>query len=404
MALTTYIGIGFSTQKNPLEAAKIASFQAKKQIRQKKPNLVIVFTSVHFQGKNLLEGISYVFGGNVNIIGCTGSGIITESGLHKYGIAIMAIYSTKIKFGISLIKEVNKDSPQESGEKFAHSALKNLGAKSRGIGLILSDGLIEKGSELLWGIKNVLGRSFPIIGGSAADNLRFFKTYQYFNRETLNNALVGTILSGEGTFGYGLKHGWQPLGRFHTVTQSYGNIIKSIEDKPAIEIYKDYFKKSLEEIKSLIIQISILYPLGIYLSDEEEYLLRNIIRVDSNGGIVCQGDIPGGSQIRIMMGTKESALQATKQASWEAKNALKDTPVLGAIVFESVSRIKLLGHRINEEVDIIKNVLGNNTPFIGVCTYGEQAPLKSLEYRGESHFHNEAIAILTIGERRVVVD
>jgi len=403
MIKTTHIGTGFSAHNNPLEAAKIASQQAKKETHQQNPNLVIVFTSVHFQSKKLLEGIYYVFGQDVNILGCTGSGIITESGVHKYGVAIMAIYSTKIHFGISAIQKINKDNPRESGEKFARSALKKLGTTTREIGLIFSDGLIEKGSELLMGIKDVLGRSFPIIGGSAADNMHFSKTYQYFNREILNNALIGTILSGEAVFGYGLRHGWKPLGRPHTVTQSSGNILKKIEGEPAVEIYKNYFKKSLEEIKSLLMQISILYPLGIYLSGEEEYLLRNVIRIDADGGIVCQGDIPEGSEIRIMMGTQESALSAAKQAAWEAKNVLKDIPIQGAIIFESVSRINLLGHRVNEEINIIKSILGESTPIVGVCTFGEQAPLRSLEYHGESHFHNETVAILTIGEHSVIL-
>jgi hypothetical protein len=397
----TFIGTGFSAQKNPFEAAKTASIQAQKEIHQQKPHLVIVFTSIHFQGKQLLDGISYVFGQEVNILGCTGSGVITESGVYKYGVAIMAIYSTAIKFSMGAIKEINKNNPRESGAQFARSTLKSLGTMTREICLILSDGLTEKGSELLLGIKDVLGRSFPIIGGSAADNLLFSKTYQYYNREVLNNALIGIILSGEGVFGYGLKHGWQPLGRPHTVTRSLGNIIKKIEDEPAIEIYKDYFKKNSNEIKSLLMQISILYPLGIYLSDEEEYLLRNVAKIESDGGIVCQGDIPEGSQVRIMMGTQDSALQAAKQAAREARNALKNTVPLGAIIFESVSRIKLLGYRTNEEINTIKNVLGG-APFIGVCTFGEQAPLKSLEYHGESRFHNETIAILTIGEHHRV--
>ena len=403
MTETTYIGVGFSAQKDPLEAAKEASIQSQKQIHQQKPNLVIVFSSIHFKDKNLLEGIYYVFGPATNLLGCTGYGVITESGVYKYGVVVMAIYSKKIKFGIGSIREINKTNPRESGEKFARLALKDLSATTRGIGLIFSDGLTEKGSDLLLGIKEVLGRSFPIIGGSAADNLQFKKTYQYFNREILNNALIGTILSGEGNFGYGLKHGWKPLGKTHIVTQSSGNVVKRIEDRPAVELYKSYFKKNLDEIRSLITQISVLYPLGIYLSEEEEYLLRNVIQIENNGDLVCQTDIPQGSQIRIMMGTKESALQAAKQAAWEAKNALKGTPLLGAIVFESVSRISLLGYRINEEINIIKNILGKNVPFIGVCTFGEQAPLKSLEYHGESHFHNETIAILTIGERRVLV-
>jgi hypothetical protein len=396
---TTYIGTGLSTHKDPFEAAKEACFQAKKQIQNKKPNLVIVFSSIHFAHPNLSEGVCSVFGEDTNILGCSGYGVISSSGMHKYGVAVMAIYSTKIKFGFDCIQEIYTDTARQAGEKFARTALKNLPDKSREIALIFSDGLIEKGSEILSGMKDVLGRSFPIIGASSADNLHFTKTYQYFNKEILNKSLVGTILSGEGSFGYGLKHGWQPLGRSHRVTKSLGNIIEKIDDQPAIEIYKDYLKKDIKEIKFLLTEISILYPLGIYLSDEEEYLLRNMIHINNDGSLICQGDVPEKSELRIMMGTKESALAAAKQAAHQAQDKLFNCRLVGAIIFESVSRVKLFGYKVSDEINTIKNVLGENTPLIGVCTFGEQAPLKSLEYHGESHFHNETVAILTIGER-----
>jgi len=36
--------------------------------------------------------------------------------------------------------------------------------------------------------------------------------------------------------------------------------------------------------------------------------------------------------------------------------------------------------------------------MLGISTFGEQAPLKSLEYYGSTYFHNETLAILAIGE------
>jgi hypothetical protein len=99
-----------------------------------------------------------------------------------------------------------------------------------------------------------------------------------------------------------------------------------------------------------------------------------------------------------MMGTKDSAIMAARQAAQEAKDKLFKSYLIGAIIFESVSRVKLFGYKVDEEIKNIKDALGANIPIAGVCTFGEQAPLKSLEYRGESHFHNETVAILTIGE------
>jgi len=101
-----------------------------------------------------------------------------------------------------------------------------------------------------------------------------------------------------------------------------------------------------------------------------------------------------------MMGTKETALRAAAQAAEELKRTSgKHKPPKFAIIFDSFSRNRLLGRSAKDEIDVIKNILGDDIPFIGFYTYGEQAPLSALDYRGQSHFHNESIVILGIGEQ-----
>jgi len=48
-------------------------------------------------------------------------------------------------------------------------------------------------------------------------------------------------------------------------------------------------------------------------------------------------------------------------------------------------------------LEIIKEKLGKDTPIIGIYTYGEQAPLRAVNYQGRGYFHNQTIAILGIG-------
>ena len=67
-----------------------------------------------------------------------------------------------------------------------------------------------------------------------------------------------------------------------------------------------------------------------------------------------------------------------------------------AFVFDSVSRYILLGRQANKELEIIKEGLGNDTPIIGIYTYGEQAPLRAIKYQGKTYFHNQTITILGI--------
>jgi hypothetical protein len=152
-------------------------------------------------------------------------------------------------------------------------------------------------------------------------------------------------------------------------------------------------------LKKDLKHISTLYPIGIYLPGEEEYLLRNILSIEENGSIALQGDIPQESTVRLMIGTKESCLTATHQAVDEVKRAFLHRTVDLALVFDSASRYTLLGRQASQELRIIKERLGEDIPVIGMYTYGEQAPLRSIDYLGRTYFHNQTITILAIGSR-----
>ena len=94
--------------------------------------------------------------------------------------------------------------------------------------------------------------------------------------------------------------------------------------------------------------------------------------------------------------TKESCLQATQQAAEEVKIGLRNQPPNFILVFDSISRYILLGRQAHREIEIIKESLGQDTPLLGIYTYGEQAPLKAIGYHGRAYFHNQTVAILAI--------
>jgi hypothetical protein len=219
------------------------------------------------------------------------------------------------------------------------------------------------------------------------------------------DSAVGMLLGGKLSFGLGIKHGWRPLGKPRTVTKSKGNIVYEIDNNPAVKIYEDYFGKSLDELRKEIRRISILYPIGIFLPGEKEYLLRNTLSIENDGALRFQGNVIEGSLIRLMIGTKESCLKATQEAVDEVKRDLlianlefkKREMNKFVLVFDSVSRYLLLKRDAEKELEIIKEGVGDNTPIMGIYTYGEQAPLMATSYQGHAYFHNQTIAVLAIG-------
>jgi hypothetical protein len=152
----------------------------------------------------------------------------------------------------------------------------------------------------------------------------------------------------------------------------------------------------LARLRKELKRVSILYPLGVNFA-EGEYFLRNILSIEDNGALVFQGNIPEGSAIRMMIGTKESCLDATRQAVEEAKRGLGNAPCNFVLVFDSVSRHILLGRQAGKELEILREGFGRNTPLVGIYTYGEEAPLGAINYQGKAYFHNQSIAVLGIG-------
>jgi hypothetical protein len=400
------IGVGLSTQREPVAAAREATRLAAINIHSSKVDLAIVFSSADLACAALLKTIHAALKSRVPIIGCSSAGIISNEGIFKHGLVVMLLdFPPNAYFNIACVKDIQRVGAFNAGKEMGDRLLHGFRNIHRDFSVIFSDGLMDEASNLISGLQEKLGRSFPLVGASASDNMQFLRTYIYFNEEVLTDSAVGILLGGKLSFGLGIKHGWKPLGKPRTITKGEGNIIQKIDGEPAAKIYEEYLACGLPQLQKEIRRISTLYPIGLYLPGEQEYLLRNVLSIEGNGSMRLQGNVVEGAAVRLMIGTKESCLNATLQAMNEAKKILfapivemTKTEIKNFVfVFDSVSRYMLLRRDASRELEIIKEGFGRNTPIIGLYTYGEQAPLKAVSYQGQAHFHNQTIAILNIG-------
>ncbi|MDD5246678.1 MAG: FIST N-terminal domain-containing protein [Candidatus Omnitrophica bacterium] len=392
-----YAGLGLSTEKDPVRAAQEAVHQAKTSFHSEKVSLAIVFCSTDLSHSTLLKTIS-IHLENTPIIGCSGAAIISSYGITKHGIVILLLgFPEDVFCNTGHVREIGTKTSLVAGQELGEKLIYGFQNVRRDLSIIFSDGLIKEGSNLIHGLQLRLGYSFPLIGASASDNMHFSRTCLHFNQTVFNDGACGLLLGGKVRFGLGVKHGWQPLGKLRKVTRSKDNVVYQIDGAPAVRLYEEYFAYNIAELKKELKHISVLYPIGIYLSGEKEYLLRNIIAIEEDGSLVFQGDVPENSDIRLMIGTKESCLDAAKQALSEAKNRLTGYDIYFILVFDSISRYILLGRNAFKELEAIKEVMGREIPIIGFYTFGEQAPLTAINYRGRSYFHNQTFTVLAIG-------
>ena len=400
--MAMYAGVGLSKDKDSYQAGYEACKLAMKECGQN-PDLTIVFSSVSFNQDDVVRGVREA-SNNAQLVGCTDAGEITNDGPAKNSVAVMAIASKDIVFHTGLGKNV-KQGAKEAGEAVAREVKEKAGGSETLRSFIMfPDVLTGNGAEIVRGVLNVLGIHFPVIGGAAGDDFLFEKTYEYRDDEVVSGAVAGVGISGKFVMGAGVRHGWMPIGTSMKVTKSEGSVVYELDHKPAVSIYEDYFGKKAEELKKEpLARMAITYPLGIKLEGLDEYLIRDPITVGKIGEITCAAEIPQGSEIRLMIGSKEKAVEAAQEA---AKKLMKDFEQEGAkpklvLMFNCIAREKLFGQKANDEIQAVMEIIGKEVPLLGFYTYGEQAPvggeIHNLE-KCNSRFYNETVVMFAIGE------
>jgi len=389
-------GVGRSNNPDAIKAGAEACRIALDKVGNK-ADLIVVFSTVAYDQKKMLAGVRSV-SKEVLLVGCSDSGEITGEGPVSKHVAAMALSSDTISFTVGVGEGTDKDS-----HKAGVMAAKEVKKKAEGeisLFTMLLDGLAENGAAAVRGVQEVFGKNFPIIGGSAGDDFLFQKTYEYCNDQVLTNAVVGIGFSGKFSFGAGVRHGWEPIGLPMKVTKAKGGKLIEVNNRPALSIYEDYFGKKAEElIKEPIARMAYTYPLGMSVEGSPELLIRDVVIATKKGEITCAAEIPEGSEIRLMLGDFDKAIQSAKEAAKGALTQLKGVKPKVIFVFDCMARNKLLGARIGEEITAIQEVLGKGVPLIGFYTYGEQAPLGGVLGPGcFSVFHNETIVLMALGE------
>ena len=399
--MAIYAGVGLSKQQDAYQAGYEACKQAIEKSGSKKPDLTVVFSSVSFEQAEVLKGVREA-SNNASLIGCTDAGEITNEGPSKNSVGVMAIASDQINFYVGLGKDVKKGA-REAGRAVAKE-IKEKAKEPLKAFIMFPDVLTGNGADIVRGVLDVLGEHFPVVGGAAGDDFLFQKTYEYRDGEVVSGAVGGVGLAGKFSMGAGVRHGWIPIGVPMKVTKSEGSVVHELDGRPALSIYEDYFGDKAGDLrKEPLARMAITYPLGIKLPGMEEYLIRDPITVDEKGAITCAAEIPEGSEIRLMIGSKEKAVEDAEDA---ARKLTRDFEKAGTrpklvLMFNCIAREKLFAQKANDEIQAVMNIIGQDVPLLGFYTYGEQAPIG-----GEVHdlekcsprFYNETVVMFAIGE------
>jgi hypothetical protein len=326
---------------------------------------------------------------NAVLTGCSTAGEISDVEVSDNSATVVAVafdYTT-VK-GIT-VKIGEPRSIRNVGEAIAKAL---LGPDLSHV-FILSEGTTVNGSELVAGLTDNLPKNVGVTGGLAGDGAEFANTLVVDERGAHSGVVRAVGLYGQRlVVGYGSRGGWDTFGPERLITRSEGNVLYELDHKPALEVYRAY----LGEYAAGLPATGLLFPLAIRSRDGTPSLVRTLLAVDEEvGSLTFAGDLPMGGKARLMKSNFDRLVEGASRAASEARDRMKDIPAELSILISCVGRKLMLIQRIEEEVEVVREVVGDRPLLTGFYSYGEVCPHPS---GGAAVLHNQTMTITSFAE------
>jgi hypothetical protein len=259
--------------------------------------------------------------------------------------------------------------------------------------LILSDGSLVNGSELLKGITSQVDKKVLITGGLAGDGPDFKSTLLGLNEQPSQGNIVAIGFYGNSLrVTHGSQGGWDIFGLEKTVTKSSSNVLFEIDNQNALDLYKTYLGDQSENLPGA----ALLFPLSVIIPDTKTPVVRTILSInEEEKSMTFAGDIPVGSKVRFMKANFTKLTLAASEAAKLTAPAKDEYPDFSLLI-SCVGRKLILGEKTEEEVKVINETFKNKTVISGYYSYGEISPFND---GGNCQLHNQTMTITSFFEK-----
>ncbi len=351
------------------------------------PNLVLVFGQTSaLLNDNLMTGLNQQFPNVITAI-CSTAGEIVQTKVDD-AVSITAIEFEKTPVIANEVNIKNFQTSREAGKTLAAQ----FESKDLNYVLILSDGMLVNGSDLVLGLNDVFGNKVKITGGLAGDADKFLNTKVGLNKAPTDGNIIAIGFYGTAlTVGHGSDGGWDVFGPAKIITKSNGNILHEINHKNAYDLYVEYLGKYADDLPGS----ALLFPLALKVENSDVPLVRTILSVDKvNKTMTFAGDMPENTSVRFMTANFDNLIDAAGNAAKFAQLSLVK-PVEFALLISCVGRRIVLEKRIEEEIEEVASILKEDVSISGFYSYGELSPLPGEQ---ECRLHNQTMTITTFSE------
>ena len=366
------IKVGYS---NIADAFEAGAETARKASEGLKPKAGLLFNSVAYDQKKLMEGTKSV--ADYDIVGCTSSaGLITPDGymIDENGVAGMMTFDDE-NLTVACYGMPKKKNARETGRQVALKALEKAGIDYAPDYFFMS---AAPGAEedYIKGIQDVIGR-VPCFGGSAADNTVEGKWSLFYNNEIFNDGVVVAFFYTEKEITTEYTGAYNETDNVGIITEVKDNrTLCKIDGVSALKKYAEWIGSTPQELKgSNLLSASITKPLGVKSPLGGLTVIRHPMFGDDMNTKTVEDDVMNignnlveKTAIIQMEATVDELIDSTGKTLKALKK--KSPESAGYLLVHCGGRRLGIGARMTEVYEQLKKEAGD-TPFLVVFTFGE---------------------------------
>lgn len=231
--------------------------------------------------------------------------------------------------------------------------------------------------QIIESLTTDLGAAFLVGGLASAGN----PEYQVQIAGGLcEDGLSGVLFSSQVPVVSGLTQGCTPLGAKHTITRCDRNILVSLDDRPALDVFREDIGEVLSKDFSRVAGY-IFAGLPVPGSDTGDYLVRNLLGIDPDQKLLAIGDLLEEDATLVFCkrdgdSAREDMLRMLSDLAKRAKGKIK-----GGVYYTCLGRGRYQFGDNSEELRMISDELGA-FPLVGFFANGEISHNRLYGYTG----------------------
>lgn len=195
-----------------------------------------------------------------------------------------------------------------------------------------------------------------------------------------HGGLSGVLFAREVEVATGLSQGSTPIGPVHTVTEGFDNVLVGLDGRPALQVLEEDAGEAVAD-DPLEFASFIDAALPIAGSDTGDYMVRNLVGVDAERGLLVIGErIAAGDKLMFVQRGRASA-EADMACMLDKIAGRISGPPRGGLYIACVGRGPNIFADDARELDMIRSKLGD-FPLVGFFANGEISHNRLYGYTG----------------------